>query len=263
MLRRVVVLADVHGVLPALQAVLAEPDVRSADRIVLAGDLAAGPQPVETLDLLASLGNRAVWIRGNTDRILVELARAHAPDPAGSDMVSSWAATQLRPDQLSLLAELPLSVSLTITGHGRVLCCHATPRDDEEMVLVDSSLERWAEVLSGVDDDVSAVLCGHTHMPFVRLVHGRLVVNPGSVGMPYGTIGAHWALLGEGVGVSLRRTSYDMDAACAAVTATSGYPKAVEWVDCYLRGRVSDVEAMAAFAARDGRQASSGAHPRP
>ena len=72
---RVVVLADVHGVLPALEAVLAEPDVVGADLIVLAGDIASGPQPVETLDLLVGLGERAVWVRGNADRELVAMAR--------------------------------------------------------------------------------------------------------------------------------------------------------------------------------------------
>jgi predicted phosphodiesterase len=61
--------------LPALEAVLAEPDVRSAELIALTGDLAAGPQPAETLDRLAHLGDRAVWIRGNADRELVEFAR--------------------------------------------------------------------------------------------------------------------------------------------------------------------------------------------
>src|SRR5260370_30577847 len=72
---RVAVLSDIHGVLPALESVLAEPEVAGAGRIVLTGDLAAGPQPRETLDLLASLGDPAVWIRGNADRALAHLAR--------------------------------------------------------------------------------------------------------------------------------------------------------------------------------------------
>src|SRR5947199_3053267 len=104
---RIAVLSDVHGVLPALDAVLAEPDVRSADRVVLTGDLAAGPQPVETLDALSALGERAVWVRGNADRELVTLSRGGTittPDP-----VAPWAAAQLRPDQLALLDSLPLS----------------------------------------------------------------------------------------------------------------------------------------------------------
>lgn len=199
---RVAVLSDIHGVLPALEAVLAEPDVRSADLIVLTGDLAAGPQPVETLDLLTSLGDRAVWVRGNADRELVTLRGGDEtviPDP-----IAPWAAEQLRDDQVKLLTELPLSVTLDVAGLGQTLFCHATPRDDEEVVLVDSSLARWADVLSTLDEHIPAVVCGHTHMPFLRLAHRRLVVNPGSVGMPYGAAAAHWALLGGGV--SLLRT---------------------------------------------------------
>src|SRR6266852_7976295 len=100
MAERVAVLSDIHGVLPALEAVLAEPDVRAADRIVLTGDLVAGPLPVPTLDLLASLGERVVWVRGNGDRALVE----DHPD-AGA----TWAAAQLRADQTDRLAALPLT----------------------------------------------------------------------------------------------------------------------------------------------------------
>ncbi|HEY0692644.1 MAG TPA: metallophosphoesterase, partial [Kribbella sp.] len=74
-MERVAVLSDIHGVLPALEAVLAEPDVRGAELVVLTGDIAAGPQPVETLDLLVSLGERAVWVRGNADRELAAMAR--------------------------------------------------------------------------------------------------------------------------------------------------------------------------------------------
>ncbi len=247
---RVAVLSDVHGVLPALESVLAEPDVAGADRIVLTGDLAAGPQPRETLDLLASLGDRAVWIRGNADRELVQLARAEVstvPDP-----IAPWAAAQLRPDQVALLAGLPLTATLDVAGLGTVLFCHATPRDDEEVVLADSRLERWADVLGPVDPQVAAVVCGHTHMPFCRLAHGRLVINPGSVGMPYGRPGAHWALLGPGV--QLRRTVFDAAAACARVAAASSYPGAAEWADFYLNARATDAEALTVMSPRDGRE---------
>lgn len=249
---RVAVLSDIHGVLPALEAVLAEPDVAAADRIVLTGDLAAGPQPVETLDLLTSLGERAVWVRGNADRELARLARGQpAPIP---DRVTPWAAAQLRADQVALLDGLPLTAELDVPGLGRTVFCHATPRDDEEVVLVDSALDRWAEVFSTLDDDVVAVVCGHSHMPFLRLAHRRTVVNPGSVGMPYGGAGAHWALLGGDVRVSLRRTALDLDAACARIAAESGYPGAAGFADTYVRSRGSDADALAAFGPRDGRR---------
>lgn len=253
---RVAVLSDIHAVLPALEAVLAEPDVRAADRIVLTGDIAAGPQPVETLDLLTSLGDRVVWVRGNADRELVQLARGETttiPHP-----VTPWAAAQLRPDQVALLAGLPLTVELDLPELGRTVFCHATPRDDEEVVLVDSALARWAEVLAPLPTEVQTVVCGHSHMPFLRLAHRRTVVNPGSVGMPYGGAGAHWALLGAGVRASLRRTALDLDAACARVAAESGYPDAAAFADFFVRSRASDAEAIETFGPRDGRPAPPG-----
>jgi putative phosphoesterase len=246
---RVAVLSDIHGVVPALAAVLAEPDVAAADLIVLTGDLAAGPQPVETLDRLAARGDRAVWIRGNADRELAEFARGERTEMP--DEVSAWAAAELRADQVELLAGLPLSMTVTVSRLGEVLFCHATPRNDEEVVLVDSRLGRWQEVFDDVPAEVTTVVCGHTHMPFIRLAHGRLVINPGSVGMPYGQPGAHWALLGPGA--ELRRTVFDMDAACALIAAESGFPEARAWADLYVRGAATDAEALAVMGPRDGR----------
>lgn len=252
---RIAVLSDIHGVLPALEAVLAEPAVRSADRIVLTGDLAAGPMPVETLDALAALGDRAVWVRGNADRELVTLCdggETNIPDP-----VAPWAAEQLRPDQVARLDSLPLTVTMDLGRFGRVLFCHATPRDDEEVVLVDSRPERWTEVLSTLDSAVSTVVCGHTHMPFVRLADRRLIVNPGSVGMPYGGAGAHWALLDAAdAAVTLRVTPFDFDAACRRLVEESSYPKIAEWADYFVRSKASDFDALRVFGPRDGRVAT-------
>jgi putative phosphoesterase len=246
---RVAVLSDIHGVMPALEAVLSEPDVATADRVVLTGDLASGPQPVEALDVLSGLGERAVWVRGNADRELVEYRRGtRTQDP---DAVTPWAAEQLQDDQVDLLAGLPLTVTLEVDGLGLVTFCHATPRDDEEIVVVDSRLGRWAEVFEGVDASVKGVVCGHTHMPFMRLADRRLVVNPGSVGMPYGGAGAHWALLGPGV--ELRVTEFDLNKACARVSAESGYPDAAAWADYFIRSAAGDAEALAVFGPRDGR----------
>jgi putative phosphoesterase len=239
----VAVLADIHGVLPALEAVLAEPDVQKADRIVLAGDIASGPQPVETLDVLTALGDRAVWVRGNADRELVEMSRKQF-DKEPPDAVSPWAAQQLRTDQIELLADLPTTVTI-----GDVLFCHATPRDDEEMVLVDSPISRWAQVFSELPDEVRTVVCGHTHMPFARQVDRRLVVNAGSVGMPYGAPGPSWALLTED-GVQLRRAPFDATKAADRIVSESTYPGRTEWVEEYLLHTYSDTEALDAFRPR-------------
>jgi predicted phosphodiesterase len=250
MVATVAVLSDIHGVLPALEAVLAEPDVRAADRIVLTGDIAAGPMPVETLDLLSSLGDRVTWVRGNAERELVSLA--HGGPTSVPDPIAPWAAAALRPDQVDLLDQLPHPVTLEVEGFGPAIFCHGTPRDDDEVVLVDSSLDRWADVFGDLDDAIQTVVCGHTHMPFQRLVDRRLVVNPGSVGMPYGRPGPHWALLING-SVQLRHTAVDLDATADKIVAASGYPAIDEWVDFFIRRAASDVEAIATFGPRDGR----------
>lgn len=251
MVTRVAVLSDIHAVLPAVEAVLAEPEVAAADLIVLTGDIACGPQPVQVMDLLTGLDDRAVWIRGNADRELVEYRRGlrtSIPDPVGPS-----AAESLREDQVDFLERLPTSLTLPVVGLGEVLFCHATPRDDEEVVLVDSRAERWAEVLADVDPAVTTVVCGHTHMPFTRLAAGRLVVNPGSVGMPYGRHGAHWAMLGPGV--ELRRTLLDVEAAVSRVVEDSTYAQAAEWADYVLNTRATEEDAFAVFGPRDGREA--------
>jgi len=248
MVDSVAVLSDVHGVLPVLEAILAEPEVAAADLVVVTGDHVAGPQPAEVLDRLTGLGDRVLLVRGNADREVVDLAREPRSDAID---VSRWAATALDAAQLDLLARLPHPVTLPITGFGDVLFCHGTPRDDDEVVLVDSPVERWTAVLADVPDQVRTVVCGHTHMPFVRLVDRRTVINPGSVGMPYGTVGGSWALLRDGQ-VSLRRTRTDPAAVVDAVVHGSAYPKVAEWAETYLTGRISDLEALAAMRQRAG-----------
>lgn len=250
MVASVAVLSDIHGVLPALDAVLAEPDVAGAERIVLTGDIAAGPEPSAVLDRLLELGDRVTWVRGNADRELVEFATgADVPMP---DEISAWAARQLSADHIDWLAALPHPVTLEVDGFGPVLFCHGTPRDDAEVVLVDTRLDRWADVLADVPGEVATIVCGHTHMPFTRLARRRQIINPGSVGMPYGRSGAHWALLHSGQ-VSLRRTDLDIVRACADIGERSPFPGVLEWADYFLHARASDVDALTAFGPRDGR----------
>jgi predicted phosphodiesterase len=244
---KVAVLSDIHGVVPALEAVLAEPDVRDADTIVLTGDIVTGPQPARTLDLLMSLGERVRWVKGNCERDIIEVSRgeptAAPPEPTP---FSPWIVPLLSPDQLELLDRLPATLILDVSGLGEVLFCHATPRDDEELVFVDSDLTRWAEVLAGVPDTVGTIVCGHTHMPFVRLADRRTIVNAGSIGMPYGTTGAQWALLADGA-VQLRRTEFDREAACATIKADTTYPDIDQFLDFFVRDPVSDSAALTSF----------------
>ena len=240
---RVAALYDVHGHLPALEAVLADLDDAPVDAVVVGGDVVAGPWPAETLARLDAVDLPTYWVRGNGDRELYE------PTPDPPDPVVPWAAAQLTDALRAHLAGLPLTVTLDVDGLGPTLFCHATPRNDTEVALVDSALARWAEVLA--DRPEQTVVLGHTHMPFARLANRVLVVNPGSVGMPYGRSGAHWAVLGPGV--ELRRSTYDVAAACG-VLRTGGYPGVEEWLDAYVRQTFGDDEALAVFGPRDGRQ---------
>lgn len=236
-------LADIHANLPALEAVLDEPDVAAADAVVLLGDIALGPMPAETLDRLAALGDRAVWVHGNCEReMITAFDGGEVPGPNGADAAA--AASLIGRAHRDLLHELPLTVTLDIDGLGRTLFCHASPRRDDEMLLVDSPPERWAAALDEVQAGV--VVCGHTHMPFDRLAGGHRVVNPSSVGMPYGHPGAGWALLGPDV--TLRRTMYDAQAA-AEVIGASRHPGAQQWAAEYVRSHYSDAEALEAFTA--------------
>jgi putative phosphoesterase len=251
MVSSVAVLSDIHGVLPALEAVLAEPAVATAERVVVTGDHTWGPQPVEVLERLAGLGERCVLVRGNADRELLQMSRG-ADVGLGDDPLSVWGAAQLTDAHRRMLDDMPETLTFRVDGFGDVLFAHATPRDDEEVVLVDSRRDRWAEVLAALPASVETVVLGHTHMPFVRLVDGRLVVNPGSVGLPYGRAGAHWSRLDTG-SVTLGRTLFDVDAAIRAIVEGSSYPGAAAWAEEALRSPASDRDAMEAFGLRDGR----------
>jgi predicted phosphodiesterase len=214
---RVAALYDVHGNLPALEAVLAE--VGDADAIVVGGDVAAGPWPSETLELLLGLGDRVHWLRGNADRELVETDRRGLAPPE----VLEWVRARLSDVHLAFLAELTLTQALDVDGLGNVLFCHATPRDDEELLTRISPDERWRAALERVAEHL--VACGHTHVQFDRTIGDVRVVNAGSVGMPYEDApGAYWLRLGPTV--EHRRTEYDVEDTAQRIAA-AGWPE--EW----------------------------------
>jgi predicted phosphodiesterase len=244
---RVAVLADIHGNLPALEAVLRDVEDCGADVIVLDGDLADGPMPAATLERLQALGERAIWLRGNTDRGLVE-AFDGVFKPSGlaanpPDDYFTWCAARIGTEHRNRLADLPFSVTLAVDGLGPVAFCHATARDDNEFILVDSPLEHYQAAFASLPEPT--VVVGHTHMPFDRLADTRRVINPGSVGLPYGHSGASWALLGPDV--VLRRTSYDAQAAAAKLREAAADLPGIDQIAGNVAASTSDAEALTEF----------------
>lgn len=222
---KVAALADIHGNLPALEAVLEEVAREQPDLIVFCGDVASGPMPAGTIDRLQRI-NQPRFVRGNADRGLVDAFDGKPPSPMPGPF-NDWCATQIDQQQRDFLASFEDTVRVdNVDGLGRVLFCHASPRNDTDVFLASSPDERVRKLMLGVDADV--VVCGHTHMQFDRTVDGLRIINAGSIGMPYGEPGACWAMLGPDV--QLRRTNYDREAAARRIRQLS-WPNAGQFID--------------------------------
>jgi predicted phosphodiesterase len=243
---RLAALSDIHGNLPALEAVLTDIGRRGVDRIVNLGDLVSGPLwPRETAARLMPLALPTV--RGNHERQLSELA------PAAMGASDAYAHAQLTPAQRRWLAALPPTLSLP-----HALLCHGTPHDDlcwllDELApprLRAADAQRVRERL-GDAPQAALVLCGHSHLPrTLRLDDGRLLCNPGSVGLPAyaethpqphrvetGTPQARYAVLEYRDGqwqAQLHAVDYD-HAGAAAQAERNGQP---HWAHALRHGRM-------------------------
>jgi predicted phosphodiesterase len=217
---RVAALYDIHGNVPALDAVLADVEVAGADAIVWGGDVAAGPMPVETIARMRAAGGRCVM--GNGDRQMVEdFDAGRAPSDSDDEMMRTILAAVQKLDRADrdFLAAFEKTVTVDVDGLGSVLFCHGSPRDDDERITRATPPERLATMLEGVAERV--IVCGHTHQQFDLRCGEQRVLNAGSVGMPYeGVAAAFWLLLGPEP--ELRRTDYDVAAAVTAMGRTTG-----------------------------------------
>jgi putative phosphoesterase len=242
---RIAALYDIHGNLPALEAVLDDVRCADVDHILIGGDVLPGPMPRETLDRLLALNTPASFIMGNGDR--ETLATRHGTIspmiPAFFHEAMRWNAAQLTDDDERVIERWPLTLQMRLDGVGEVLFCHATPRNDVEIFTEATSDEKLRPIFDPVRVDV--IVCGHTHMQFDRMVGCTRVINAGSVGMPFEGPGAYWLLLGPGV--DLRRTAYDLPAAADRVRRTA-YPQAEQCANSNILttpARQSMVEAFA------------------
>jgi predicted phosphodiesterase len=244
---RVAALYDIHGNLPALEAVLDEVRRERVDHVVVGGDV-LGPMQGGTLGRLSALDVPVDCVHGNAERVVL----AHM---AGGDIsevperyrgVIHWCADRLDARHRSWIAGWPSTCRIDIGGLGQVLFCHATPRNDVECFTRLTPEDRLVPIFT--ERDAAVVVCGHTHVPFDRMVGGVRVVNAGSVGAPFSQpAGAYWLLLGGEQGIELRRTDYDFTKAAEAVRQT-GFPLAEEVAVRYILNPPTEAETLQMFA---------------
>ena len=234
---RVAALYDIHGNLPALEAVLQDIRQADVDQIVVGGDVIPGPMPCETLRRLLDLDVPTHFIYGNGElAILAQMAGARtgsvtywgttsgARPPETIVEICRWTAAQLQPEFEPVLARWPKTLQLEIAPLGQVLFCHGTPRSETEGFTRLTAEDRLLPLFEPLQ--VPVLVCGHTHMQFDRRVGRTRVVNAGSVGAPFGEPGAYWLLLGPDI--QLRRTHYDFTQAAERIRGT-GYPQAEDF----------------------------------
>jgi predicted phosphodiesterase len=247
---RVAVLYDIHGNLPALEAVLAEVRAAAVDRVVVGGDVLPGPMPRECLARLLEIDLPTQFITGNGDREVLARMRGietgGVPEPFRE--LIRWSGEQI-PEYEQVVASWPATITLDIEGLGAVLFCHATPRNDVDVFTRLTPEERLTPIFARVGEPL--VICGHSHMQFDRTIGRTRVVNAGSVGMSFQGAGAFWLLLGgnpenSGAGVELRRTSYDLWKAADRVRATA-YPQAEEFATRNILEPPSEAAMLDAF----------------
>jgi predicted phosphodiesterase len=232
---RIAIIADIHANLVALDAVLADIEALKPDQLVCLGDVAAtGPQPRQVVERLRGLG--CPMVMGNAD---AELLDPRVDAAADTDMrkfqeISRWCAAQLTPAELEYLRGFAPIVELPLGDQATLLCFHGSPQSYDDIIVATTPDDDLARMLGTPRATVLAG--GHTHAQLLRRYQELVVLNPGSVGLPfeYNSAGgrnppwAEYAVFGWAGGrlsVDLRRVPLDAGAVVQAILA-SGMPHA-------------------------------------
>jgi putative phosphoesterase len=222
---RLAVLADIHGLLPALEAVLEEIGRIGVDGYIVAGDLTIGPQPIETLHRLQSL--QGWMIRGNNEEYLIRLDNGNAPTGWRTSRQwgpVQWAYQRIDRPSMAFIQGLPEQQVITIQGFDPLRIVHGSPRNVYEQVFPDRDPEILELALAQTIEPV--LIFGHTHLPWKLARDGRLAFNPGAVCGPLnGDPRPQYALLSweeDHWEVEHRRVEFDFEQVRAAFEQ-SGY----------------------------------------
>lgn len=230
--QKLAILSDIHGNLPALEAVLAEIAVEGIERVVCLGDVATlGPQPHEVIDRLRALGCSVVM--GNTGAVLLAPQRDEGTmgDGLSNEDFDQWCAAQLRADDLVYLRTFQPTISVPLGDGVTLLCYHGSPRSYDERITAETTDDALHEMLAETPAQLYAG--GHTHQQMLRRHRDALVLNPGTIGMAKDAIPpaapirnpswAEYAVIASDGGqldVSLRRVPFDLEALFAALDAS-------------------------------------------
>jgi putative phosphoesterase len=224
---RIALFSDIHGNLPALEAVLADiARQANVDRTYCLGDLVGyAPFPNEVIDRIAGLG--VPTLMGNYDdgvgfeRDDCGCAYTTPADKARGDLSLAWTKAHVTPERAAFLRTLLPELRITLDGQ-RILLVHGSPRRINEYLYADRPLASFRRLAASANADVIAF--GHTHIPYTKLVDDVLFVNIGSVGKPKdGDPRACYAILNErhgAVDVEFRRVPYDVATVAAAIRAS-------------------------------------------
>jgi predicted phosphodiesterase len=228
---RIALVADMHGNAVAFRAALADLEAREPDLIVSLGDVAqGGPQPRECVELLQELGCPCVY--GNSDHFLVDLDLGHEEVTEQQLTTAHWSREQLGADGLAFLQAFEPTVRA-----GALLCCHATPTSNEDVILPKTPHEELERTLEGVD--ARAVATGHVHLQWLRRVASKLWLSVGSIGLvwehrepldevPFHPVSEYALVDGDTLAVEFRRVPFDLAELLAAARAAD-FPYYEEW----------------------------------
>ena len=177
---RLVVISDIHGMLPTLETVLAKIMVDPPDAIIVAGDIVGGPQPHETLALLREHNCR--MILGNGEDNMLSMYRGTAPDAWWTERqfdFARWVYRHLEEEDFAYLAKLPEQMKFEIEGAEPIRVVHGSPRDINKLMLPKKEPDIIQKALEMIDENY--LIFGHTHTPGIYRHNGKLAVNPGAL----------------------------------------------------------------------------------
>lgn len=233
---KIAIISDIHGNLVALETVLAEIENEHVDQIVCLGDVAfGGAQPHECLVRLRAL--RIPIVLGNTDVFFVTRPVPDLNSESDARIMRSigWAREKFSTDDLEFFKTFQPRIEIALEAGKNLLCFHGSPSSNTQTILATTPDKELLEILGSYSATV--MTGGHTHIQIFRRLQSSIILNPGSVGMPFerDALGkdhrpgfSEYAVLtsaGENLQIELRRARLDVDAVIAAISV-SGLPDA-------------------------------------